>query len=392
MKDKRYLYGMLFLGLLLIIQITSCSKGDDPVPPITITPGTPFVTSDISGTWHIFATNGASNNGTAAGTIDQGNLRGTLNVDAAGNITGGSYARSNGGIASITGGLLRIDSAGIISGSAATNVGVNLYIGSGKMDSGKSLLSFVTTTNNGEADFFTATRDGGGPFGPVKLAGSWYIFGASGDNAQMSMTDAGNGLTALISPTGGGFINVDGSGLLTGTGFVTTNLGTSLFLTNSPLEKGKINPTNNLMSFAAGNASGNFDLVTAILAGGTFTPADLAGTWYIFGASSTTGPNRQATLSGTIVLDASGNVTGGSYVRFLPSLAPLASASVQATFTGGTLAIDGAGILSGGTATTSIGDNMNLTTGKMHPAKGIMSFVANTTLGELNFLICIKGS
>ena len=83
MKDKKYLCGMLFLGLLLIIQITSCGGGGDAVPPVVITPGAPFITSDISGVWHIFATNGASNNGTAAGTI--GGIAGLPRVPRRGN-------------------------------------------------------------------------------------------------------------------------------------------------------------------------------------------------------------------------------------------------------------------------------------------------------------------
>ena len=203
-------------------------------------------------------------------------------------------------MASITGGLITIDNAGVLSGSATTNLGVNFYIGSGKMDSSKTLISFVASTNYGEFDFFTAISDGGS-FASSDLADTWYIFSTSGDYAKMTISDAGNGAAVINSP-GVGFFTIDGSGSLTGNGFVTTNSGTTLYLTNSVLEKGKINSSKDMMSLAAASAiSGKFDLATAIRAGGSFIRSDLAGTWYIYGSSSS-GANK-ATISGKIVLD-----------------------------------------------------------------------------------------
>jgi hypothetical protein len=376
MKNLKYLCGILFLSFLLMIQITSCGGGND-APGISFTPGTPFITSDLAGTWHIFATNGAISNDTTSGNIVQGNLRGMLSINSLGQVSGGSYARSNGGMASITGGLITIDNAGVLSGSATTNLGVSFYIGSGKMDSSKTLISFVASTNYGEFDFFTAIRDGGS-FASSDLADTWYIFSTSGDYAKMTISDAGNGAAVNNSP-GGGFLTIDASGLLTGDGFITTNFGTVLYLTNSGLEKGKINSSKDMMSFAASTISGKFDLAMAIRAGGSFIPSDLAGTWYIYGSSSS-GANK-ATISGTIVLDSSGQVTGGSYIR---------SDAGMASFTGGTMTIDNTGVLSG-SVITNIGDNVNLSSGKMNSSKGIMSFVA-TNGSELDFLICLKGS
>lgn len=380
MKNLKYLCGILFLSFLLMIQITSCGGGGDDSPGISFTPGTPFITSDLAGSWHIFATNGASSNGTTSGNIAQGNLRGMLSINSLGQVSGGSYARSNGGMASITGGLITIDNAGVLSGSATTNLGVNFYIGSGKMDSSKTLISFVASTNYGEFDFFTAIRDGGS-FASSDLADTWYIFSTSSDYAKMTISDAGNGAAVINSP-GGGFFTIDGSGSLTGNGFVTTNSGTTLYLTNSVLEKGKINSSKDMMSFAAASAiSGKFDLATAIRAGGSFIRSDLAGTWYIYGSSSS-GANK-ATISGTIVLDSSGQVTtGGSYIR---------ADAGMASFTGGTMTIDSTGVLSG-SVITNIGDNINLSSGKMHSSKGMMSLVVSTNGSKPDFLICLKGS
>lgn len=388
MKNIKYFCGMLFLSLLLIMQITSCgSGGGDDVPAPT--PGTPFITSDLAGTWYMFATNGASAGVPPAGSIAAGNLRGTLILDSLGQVVlGGSYTRSTNQSANITGGLIGIDSSGVLSGSATTNLGVNFYLGSGQMDSSKNILSFVASTNYGEYDLVTAIRQAGG-FSSLDLAATWYVFGAGGDYGQMTVSDAGNGTRATIAPPGGGgFITIDGNGLLnsslSGTSFVATGPGTNLFLTN-----GKINLSKDMMFFVAGTDPSTYDLVTAIRAGGTFTSSDLSGTWRVYGASSSgSGTNTsKATLSGTVILDLSGKVTGGSY-----TLTRSDGVKATFTFTGGTVTIDNnTGVLSG-SATTDTGDNISFASGKMHAAKGMMSLVGGTTSGEHDFLFCLKGN
>jgi len=382
MKNLKYFLGMLFLSFLLIMQITSCGGGGDAAAPAP-TPGTPFITSDLAGTWYVFATNGASVGVPPAGSITAGNLRGTLILDSLGQVvSGGSYTRSPNGSASITGGLIGMDSSGLlISGSSSftTNLGVNFYLGSGQMDSSKNILSFVASTNYGEYDLVTAIRATGG-FSSLDLAATWYVFGAGGDYGQMTVSDAGNGTRATIAPPGGGgFITIDGNGLLnssvSGTSYVVTGSGANLYLTN-----GKINNFNkDIMFFVASTDSLQYDLVTAIRAGGTFAPSDLSGTWRVYGASSS-GTNK-ATLNGTVIFDLSGNVTGGSYSR---------SDGGKASFTGGTVTIDNAGVLSG-SATTNTGDNITFASGKMNAAKGMMSLVGVTTIsGEHDFIFCIK--
>ena len=138
-----------------------------------------------------------------------------------------------------------------------------------------------------------------------------------------------------------------------------------------------------IMFFIAGTDSPNFDLVTAIRAGGTFTAADLSGTWYINGASSkVTDSTIKATLRGTITLDSSGNITGGSYTR--------SDIIGTVSLTGGTVTIDNAGVL-GGSATTTTDGTINFASGKMNAAKGKMS-LAGSTIGYKDFLFCIKGN
>jgi hypothetical protein len=132
------------------------------------------------------------------------------------------------------------------------------------------------------------------------------------------------------------------------------------------------------MTFASSAVPNAFSLVTAMLAEGTFAPANLAGTWCIFGTSTGT---AEVTMIGTVVLDASGNVLSGSYIR---------SDGGSSTLTGGALTIDSGGLLTG--SITGSRDTITLVTGKMHVSTGILAFVGNSTSTEVDFLYCIKGT
>lgn len=385
MKNTKYFCEMLFLSFLLILQITSCGGGGDDAAPAP-TPGTPFITSDLAGTWYMFATNGASVGVPPSGSIPAGNLRGTLILDSLGQVVlGGSYTRSPNGSASITGGLIGIDSSGLlVSGSSSftTNLGVNFYLSAGKMDSTKNILSFVVSTNYGEYDLVTAVRAAGG-FSSLDLAAKWYVFGAGGDYGQMTVSDAGNGTRATIAPPeGGGFITIDGNGLLNSTLSGTSYVATTGPSANLYLNNGKINLSKDVMFFVASTDSSQYDLVTAIRGGGTFAPSDLSGTWRVYGASSDGADStKKATLSGTVIFDAAGNVTGGSYTRTDPA------GTASFTMASGAVTIDhDTGVIVGNAG------NINFASGKMNAAKGIMSLVGVTSSGEHDFLFCIKGN
>jgi hypothetical protein len=381
MKKMKYFFGMLFLSLLLIMQIAACSKGgDDPAPGPTL--GMPFITSDLAGTWYLYGTNGASVGVPPIGSIDAGHLRGKLILDSLGQVpvTGSSFTRSTNQSVSFTGGVIGMDSAGVVSGSATTNLGVYFYFDSGKMDASKNILSFVVHTSNDEHYLITAIRAWGG-FSSLDLVAMWHVFSAGGDHGQITVSDAGNGIRAPIaSPGGGGFFAIDGNGLLndtySGTSYFVTGSGTDLYL-----KQGKINLAKDIMFFVAGTDPSNFDLVTAIRAGGTFAVADLSGTWFIDGSSSSsTDSTKKATLGGTMILDSSGKVTGGSYMR------SDTAGTASFTLTSGTVTIDNAGVLGGSAG------NMTFTAGKMNAAKGMMSLVGSIGSGEQIFLFCLKGN
>jgi len=140
---------VIVLSLFFILSLTACGGGDggDGGGP---TPTPAFTTADLSGTWYIY---GASSGGSNPGTI-----RGTIVFNTSGQFTGGSYIHSDGTVASLTGGTAIINGSGVISGTATTDVGVEVSIVSGKMNSSKNIVSFVDSTNHGEFDFIFAVK------------------------------------------------------------------------------------------------------------------------------------------------------------------------------------------------------------------------------------------
>jgi hypothetical protein len=146
-KGKRFLV-VLSLAILLSVFLTACGDGGGSSDGTSVPPN--FTTSDLSGTWYIY---GASSGGTSEGTI-----RGTVVLNSSGQVTGGSYNHSDGTVASLTGGAITINGSGVISGAATTDIGVDISIASGKMDSSKNILSFVDSTNYDEFDLIFAVK------------------------------------------------------------------------------------------------------------------------------------------------------------------------------------------------------------------------------------------
>ena len=52
----------------------------------------------------------------------------------------------------MTGGIITINDSGVISGSVTTDIDVDIFILSGKMDSSKNIMSCVDITNYDEFD------------------------------------------------------------------------------------------------------------------------------------------------------------------------------------------------------------------------------------------------
>jgi len=102
------------------------------------------------------------------------------------------------------------------------------------------------------------------------------------------------------------------------------------------------------------------------LSGVTFSIADLDGTWNFHEFSDAPSPsaNDPLTSRGTITIDSSGAVTGGSFVD---------SDGVSGTITGGSLSIDSNGVITG--TITGPGFNSTISNGKLDSGKTIGAYV-----------------
>ncbi len=96
-----------------------------------------FATADLEGTWYL---SGLSDEFTGN---DPGWFWVRFNVDASGQITGGSIVNSYGDNTGITGGSLTIDGAGVFSGSVTASDDSGTFIIHGKLDAGKTALAAV---------------------------------------------------------------------------------------------------------------------------------------------------------------------------------------------------------------------------------------------------------
>ncbi len=376
MKCSLKKVGAIILCILFPICFTSCGGivgglgGDSIFQPA-------FTTSDLSGTWYLF--------GASSGGLNEGTMRGTVTLNSSGHITGGSYTHSDGTVATFTDGILTIDGEAVLSGNATTNIGVNITITSGKMNASKNMLSFGDSTNIGDHYFVTAIK-AGETFAPSDLSGTWHLFGASSGGTgegticgtvtlNSSGQIAGGSYThayGTVATLTGGALTIDGAGVLSGN--ATTNIGVNITITS-----GKMNASKNMLSFVDSTNIGELYFVTAIKAGETFAPLDLSGTWHLFGVSS--GGVHKGTIRGTVTMNSSGQITGGTYIH---------SGGTVATLTGSTLTIDDAGVLSGN-ATTNVGVNITITSGKMNASKNMLSFVDSTNFRELDLIVAIKG-
>ena len=186
------------------------------------------------------------------------------------------------------------------------------------------------------------------------LSGTWHALGASvaGTNdgvitGTINLNSAGTITGGLYSDTSApGVPSVTGSSLsLDSTGVLGGRINVAA---TSPLQidllstapAGKMNASKSFCTFVSSTNTGQSDLIVLMKSGANYAQADLSGTWYSFGLSSGVGLER--TSQGTMIIDAAGTVTGGTF--------NYSSAPVLGTINSGALTL-----ISSGGVTGSIG-------------------------------------
>jgi uncharacterized repeat protein (TIGR01451 family) len=209
-------------------------------------------------------------------------------------------------------------------------------------------------------------------FGGLNWAGTWYVHGI-GDSTSANgpywdwgtlMIDGNGAISGGTIVTSSGVEKKVINGLLTSDteGQVS---GTINFLNGSHeiFTHGKMDVNKNIL-FWVGSDSNYRHLYIAEKGGGSFSQADLAGTWSLQYYGDNTSSNSPNSAYGTVIVNANGNVTGGF----------LSSNFWGGDFTGGWLIIDNTGQVSG---TLTVTDEITLTLphGKLDGRKNILTML-----------------
>ena len=334
-----------------------------------------FSRMDLSGTWdfYVFFDH--------PGIDDPGWRRGAVTFNSSGAITAGSLTDNETTTVSISSGSLAVNNVGFLSGIIVSSNGVTSTFSHGKMDKGKNLISFVGTDNQGYR-FKGSAIKAGGAFATADVAGTWHFHSFLGDPGADTAGWTGGTVIANVSGniTGGSFTNdvglndnvtggsipINSSGVFSG----TINFSSGLVVT---LSQGKLDAGKTTAAFVGTDNTGFVFAGQAIKAGGVFSIADLAGRWQFHTFWDYPLANAAGMEHGTVIVNSSGAITGGT-VFFDTESSP-------DSVSGGTLTIDGAGVLSGNIQYFGGAFVETISHGKMSGSKTVVSFVGTDSDG-----------
>ncbi len=259
--------------------------------------------------------------------------------------------------------------------------GVTSTFSHGKMDKGKNLISFVGTDNQGYRLKGSAVK-AGGAFATADLAGTWHFHSFLGDpgadtaswtrgtiitNSSGTITGGSfrNDLNTIVNVNGGS-ISINSSGVFTG----TINFSSGLVMT---LSQGKLDAGKTTGAYVGTDNTGFVLAGEFIKAGGAFSTADLAGRWQFHTFWDDPLFNNAGMERGTVIVNSSGAITGGT-VFFDADPFP-------DSVSGGTLTIDGAGVISGSIQYSGGAFVETISHGKMSGSKTVVSFVGSDSDG-----------
>ena len=333
--------------------------------------GGSFSTSDLEGTWHLYFMEFDY----LAPTSLWG--YGTVDINASGNIVGGTYYLPDGSDHTFTDGNLTITADGKINGTINTSRWVNATIHDAKMDQSKTFACFVGVSLGVGSPFdYGILIKKVGSFSDSDLEGTWYQY-------FLEFQESGNmcwgyGMTEIDlsgEVIGGEYALSDGTtGTLTSgdlaitadgnvSGNMNTSVGVNVIIQDGKMDQGKTNAA------YIGRNNGLYprDFGFLVRGGGSFAGNDLPGTWHIYFVEfMDTG--LASWIYGSIDVDASGHITGGNYIDIDGS---------SGILTGGSLAITADGEVNGNINTLS-GDTITIEGGKMD--QGRTSFFSVNTV------------
>jgi hypothetical protein len=343
-----------------------------------------FKTPDLAGTWYGYMA-GVDNSGTEQSAYW---LRLKLDINSSGTVaTTSTYTDPTGLTQYFKGGSLALDGSGKLTGYLISQ-DATVTIQDGKMDRGKTIIGFTDTTDDDNLHEGKLIK-AGGSFETGNLAGTWYghyleINYDSGDvywvyatlNINSSGGVTGGSLTGPLGPIStfnGGTLTLNGNGILGGT--VTTAAGNSVTFSHGKMDQGKT-----IVGFVDTTSNYEMDVGVFIKDVGSFATSDLQGTWHGYFTEIDTVSELGYWIYATLDIDSSGTVTGGTYTY---------PGSSGGTFTGGSLALNSSGKLTGN-MTTSDGSTITIQDAKMDQRKTIIGFTDTTSQNKWDVGMFIK--
>ncbi|MBW1702027.1 MAG: hypothetical protein JRJ69_12500 [Deltaproteobacteria bacterium] len=345
-------------------------------------PAMAFRTSDLEGTWHGYLA------GIDTVAEDGYWISLKLDIDSTGDVqTTSTYTDPSGSTKNFTGGSLALDGSGKLTGNLI-NAEATVTVRDGKMDRGKTVIGFADTTDDDHLHVGKLIKAGGASFQDSDLAGTWHgyladvdtdtgdscwvhlklVLNSSGEVQTTSTWEDSDGSSGNFT---GGDLDLDSTGKLTG----TLNISTVTIT----IEDGKMDQAKTYAGIVYNTNDNTMGKGNLVKTGGSFTTSNLQGTWHGYYLEIESDGDAYW-IYATLEVNSSGGVEGGSFYG------PLGLIS---TFNGGTLTLDGNGIL-GGTITTTAGNTATISHGKMDQGKTIVDFVDTTSNSELDVGMFIK--
>jgi hypothetical protein len=298
-----------------------------------------FTTLDLEGTWAIHGVN----TGLTLGT-NRGGYYGSMTMTTSGNIdplVSYMYFPPLVGFPVLSGNMT-IDSLGFTGGTIATNRGFSFFIDSGLMDTSKTSMLYIDYTNHATAEYDLAVlMKEGGVFFASDIYDDWHMLGLVTNSATSGAIYGSMTIAAAGVQNGGSFVQKTTSSTITGgsisinaTGYTSTG---STIITDTlgtwTISSGKLDQSKTFAAFTSASSNGvDIDFIVMFKTAALLGDSDLAGTWYVHGATG--GRVTNGTISGTIVMASDGTVTGGSITLPGDSARTISSGSLSVTVAG----------------------------------------------------------
>lgn len=312
-----------FFGIVLIFVVTLTTSAF----------AQSFSTSDFAGNWHAYVTE-----------VDPSSvppvywLRGNMNVDASGNISGTYYGPDSSSV-TLSGGQLTLDQKGVVTGSF-TAEGQTATIVHGKLDSSKTYGVGVMLGEDGSMDIATFIK-GGGTFAQSDLAGIWYVYptiidatteGIYWARGTLSVDNQGNVTGSFTGPDGTPVNITSGALTLNSAGIIGGSFALDIGQTVS-IAHGKLDQSKTIGTFVSVEPNFTMALGNLVKAGGTFKQSDAAGNWYVYGLNIVPSPQPAVfwLYGDDAHVDASGNITGSFTPPMGDSIGGAGTASMDST-------------------------------------------------------------